>query len=127
MAGAAVQITGLREAQKALGQIDSEVRKELREALRGQARKVADRYRSNINSRSGTLAGKVSVRARPTGASVGSTLIYAPVVEFGWRPRFKPRHWLMGAIEQMKPEIEREAPRAIDEILERLFEREALQ
>lgn len=114
---------------RALGHADPALRKELRGKFRAQGEKVRTEYRSSTNSAplsTGELARSARVNVRQKGVTVGSSLIYAPVVEFGWRGRFTPRKFLMGAFDKKRPEIERTIPKDVDEILTRVFAKEAL-
>lgn len=80
---ARVRVRGLAELRRALRAMGDDLPRQLRETLRRAGAGVASDARGRAPRRSGRLAGRVTARATQLGARVGSTLPYAPVIEFG--------------------------------------------
>jgi hypothetical protein len=70
---------------------------------------------------SGDLAGSYKVRASAAKAAIASTLVYAPVQEFGWpRRNIAPSLALTGTLEAMAGTITEVYRRDIDDLVDRL-------
>lgn len=81
-----VQVTGLKELQKALRQFDDDLPKELKVRFLEIAGRVADIARANVPARSGRARASVKPHGTLKGASVwggGARVPYYPWLDFG--------------------------------------------
>lgn len=127
----AVHVEGLKELRRALGQVDKQLPKNLRGRLKRIGDKVADRARQRMPKRSGRAASSVKAGVSGNNAYVQTgkkTVPYAAWLDFGGtlrpsgqrrglqvRPRIPGGRYLYPAIEQMRPQTEREAREAFEE------------
>lgn len=124
-----VLVEGLDAASKSLGAAPEGMQKELARALRTAARPAAAKAKASAPRRSGRLAASIRVNAGRKGALVGSPRAHAPVLEFAFKGRYaslsdrwgRPPRYLIPAVEESAPEIEREAGKAIQDVLDRAF------
>lgn len=130
----AVHVEGLRELRKALGQVDPQLQKNLRGRLKKIGDKVATRARSKM-PRSGKPHPHAadSVKAGVSGNNAyvqtgKASVPYAAWLDFGGtlkpsgkrhntqvRPRIPGGRYLYPAINEMRPQTEREAVEAFNE------------
>lgn len=127
----AVHVEGLKELRRALGQVDKQLPKNLRGRLKKIGDKVADRARQRMPKRTGRAAGSVKAGVSGNTAYVQTgkkTVPWASWLDFGGtlrptgrrfntqtRPRIKGGRYVFPAIEEMKPQTEREALEAFEE------------
>jgi len=111
------QVEGARELRRALrGMTDelrdlSRVHKQIAEIVRGQMASAAPRE-------TGTLAGSLRASGTRTRARVQSTLIYAPIIHYGWPGRnIRPSLFGDHAREAAAPQIESAYRAGIDAIV----------
>lgn len=78
-----VKTSGLRDLNRALDRIDKEFRKASVKRLRKIGDQVRATARGSAPFHTGTLRRSLRVSARMDGASIISSLSYAPVVEYG--------------------------------------------
>lgn len=86
MARAKINITGLRELQKALRDVDRDLPKAMRVALNEGAKIVVDFAQHHVEHKSGRAAGSLKVRSSQTAARVaagGRKAPYYPWLDFG--------------------------------------------
>lgn len=89
-----LEVTGLREFQAALRQMDAELPRQLRVALNMASQLVIDYARPRMPSRSGRARASLSARSSQREARValgGSRAPYAPWLDFGGQGRVKGR------------------------------------
>lgn len=86
------------------------------------ARLIQSRAQQRAPKRSGTLARSVTARDLGKGeAVVGSTLIYAPVIHYGWAAHhIAPNPFLTTAAADSTPLVQASSLREIDRILGRV-------
>lgn len=78
----------------------------LTEAHTAAGELIVGQTRSRSRRKSGRLASSFTASVRAEGVTVGSSLIYAPVQEFGWRRRhITPSRALTGAFEAATPQV----------------------
>jgi hypothetical protein len=81
-----IQISGLREFQKALRDMDRDLPKQLRIALNSASQLVIDYAKPKVAKRSGRAAGSLKVRSSQKAARIaagGSRAPYYPWLDFG--------------------------------------------
>lgn len=136
MADSAVRVEGLAELNRSLRDIDRGLASELRGTFRRLAAKARDGVRSRMPSKTGRARG--AVRSSSTSrssyvASGKSSVPYTPWLDFGGvlrpsgarrntitRPQVKGGRYLYPTLDQMRPQIEREAIEAIENVKARL-------
>ena len=127
----AVHVEGLKELRRALGQVDPALQKALRGRLKRIGERVADRARQRMPKRSGRAAGSVKAGASGNNAYVQTgkkSVPYAAWLDFGGtlrptgkrhntieRPRIQHGRYLYPAIEEMRPETQRQAVEAFEQ------------
>lgn len=121
MAEARVQTQGLAQLRRDLKRLDPLIDRELRDAIREAADKVAVTAGARAPRDSGALAHSIRPFVSGAKASVGSTLPYAGVVEFGGviRPRgvpitFRPAGMVGRAVEDHADQIVEDIGDGID-------------
>lgn len=112
MADVGVQTEGLAELRRDLKRLDPLIDRELRDSIREAADKVAVTAGALAPRQSGALAHSIRPFVSGAKASVGSTLPYAGVVEWGGtiRPRgvpitFKPAGMVGRAVEDHADQV----------------------
>jgi hypothetical protein len=81
-----VQITGIRELQKALRQMDSDLPKQLRVALNNAGQIVVNYAQPRVAKRSGRAAGSIKLRSSQREAKIaagGRRAPYFPWLDYG--------------------------------------------
>lgn len=124
-----VLVKGLDDVHKALRGAPPEVRRELTKTLRKLAEPARRTARADAPRASGRLARSIRIKAGRKGALIGSPLAYAPVLEYAHKGRYRslsarwgpPPRFLIPAIEDEAPRIEREAGDAIQGVLDKAF------
>lgn len=89
-----IEITGLRELQRALKQMDTELPKQLRVALNEASGIVVDYAYARMPRKSGRAAGSLKARSSQRVVRValgGRRAPYAPWLDFGGQGRIKGR------------------------------------
>ena len=113
-----VAFVGLREFQRALRQIDPDLRKELREVQKEAAQIVAVTAAARAPRRTGRLAGSVRATATQKAGSVragGARLPYAGPIHFGWRARnIRPQPFIYDALDARREQVVRKFESGIE-------------
>ena len=105
MAAAAVQVQGAREVRATLRKLGQGTR-DMTQVHRQVAAMVIGPAQSRTRHLTGALAASYKVKASAAKAQVGSSLVYAPVQEFGWpRHGITPSLALTGALEDNRGAI----------------------
>jgi hypothetical protein len=112
----------LRELQRELRRLNTELPKELRGRLRTIAARVAGLLRGRLPHLSGKLASRTQPRATTRTAGIAwRGLLYAGPVEFGGWPKGRPYvakgRYIFPTVEAERSEIEAELERISDEFL----------
>lgn len=126
----AVEVEGLKELRRSLGQIDKSLQKNLRGRFKVIGDKVAARARDRMPRRTGRAAASVKSGVSGNKAYVQhgkATVPYVGWLDFGGvlkptgarrntitRPRIQGGRYLYPAIEQMAPQTQKEALEAIE-------------
>ena len=98
---ATVHVTGLTEVTTALKRLGTEL-EDMPETMDEIARDAARLASSFAPKRSGRLAGSLRASTGPGRATVTSTLVYAGVINYGWRARnIRPSRYLQRADTQL--------------------------
>lgn len=123
-----IQISGLRELNKSLKQVDAELPKMVRLALNEGATLVADEARRHVPRRTGRAANTYRARSTRTAARVaigGAKAKYVPWLDFGGktpsgatRPFFKSGRYLFPALEKERAEVLATLERAVVGVIE---------
>jgi hypothetical protein len=125
-----IQITGLRELNKALKQVDADLPKQTRLALNEGAAIVADEARSKVPRRTGRAASTYRARSTRTAARVaigGAKAKYVPWLDFGGRTGpdksvhrqfIKSGRYLFPALERKRPEVLAKLEKAVVAVVE---------
>lgn len=134
MANAPIQVTGLREAQRAISQIDPTLRREMAGALREAVEPARAHVANTAPRRSGRTASSITTRVNRSSVAIGSRLPHIGPLMFGrriphpghghTRPHLRgnrPNPFIIEGVESSASSIEdRLAPR-IQSVLDRLF------
>lgn len=116
----AIAVEGLRPLLRALKHTEDRLDKNLKLRLKEIARPVADRAKRNAPKRSGRLAGSIKTAATLKGAAVRSTLVYAPIHEYGGRTgrgnRIRASRFMERAVQSSQGDVELRARRLLDDI-----------
>lgn len=94
MAVAKIEVTGLRELQRALKDVDAQLPRQLRLVLNEASELVLDYARGHMPSRTGKARGSLKARSSQREARValgGRQADYAPWLDFGGEGRRKGR------------------------------------
>lgn len=122
-----IQITGLRQMNKALKQVDTDLPKGTRLALNEGATIVADEARPHVPRRTGRAAATYRARSTRTAARVaigGAKAPYVPWLDFGGtantakRQFIKSGRYLFPALERKRPEVLAALERAVVAVVE---------
>lgn len=93
MTAPAVKVEGVREVNRALRKVGAGT-KEMSALHRRIAQSVAPEVSAEFMARTAAPTGKLAASMRPRAsarkASVASTLVYAPIIEYGWPARGQP-------------------------------------
>jgi len=84
--GVKVEVTGVRELNKALKKVDTNLSKELKTGFKGIAQHVVDRVKPKVPRRSGKAASSYKARGTQRGGAIafgGTKAEYAPWLDFG--------------------------------------------
>lgn len=112
-----IKISGLREFQRGLKTIDSDLPKALRMALNDAANLIVDDAKPRVPRRSGRAAGSIKARSTRTLARVqggGNRAVYYPWLDFGGRvgrnksvrrPFLKDGRYIYAAYDRRKGEF----------------------
>lgn len=139
MAGAEIQLEGLAKFRKGIKQIDPQLQKDFRQEILPIAQKVAGDAASRVPSRSGRAKGSIRAGVSGNNAYVQggkSTVPYYGWLDFGARTPVSGRPRSVGpwkgsgvgpqrgrfiypAIDANRDNIEREAAKAIDDIIDK--------
>lgn len=126
-----VVVTGLRDLNKGLKELDSEAADAMRKAMKDIAEGVASDVRARVPRRSGKAAASYRPRGGVKGASIafgGAKAPYAPWLDFGGavgrrksirRPVVKGGRYLYPAIDDNMSDLEDKVADAIDSITRR--------
>lgn len=118
-----IQVTGLRELQRALKQLDVELPKEFRGRLKAVAERVAQIVRSRLPHVTGTMIRNTKARATTKGAGISWRNIYSGPVEFGGWPRGRPYvakgRYIYPTVDAERSMIEAEVEQIVDHYLQR--------
>ena len=115
-----VQVEGAREVRATLKALGKGTR-DMTQVHRKVAAMVIGPAASRTRRRSGALAGSYRPKVSAAKAQVASTLVYAPVQEFGWpRHNITPSHALESTVEDLAPSIAEEYRRHVDDLVGRL-------
>jgi bacteriophage HK97-gp10 putative tail-component len=127
---ARIQVTGLRDLQKGLRQIDRDLPKELRKGLNEVAEVVITAARPLVPRRTGRAQESMKVRSTQRAAQIavgGTVAPYFPWLDFGGRvgrakavrrPFLKEGRYIYPTLKAKRPELNEK----IDEMLRRLAE-----
>lgn len=123
---ASLQVSGLREIQRAVRDADPAVKRAVRDTLKEAAAIVAEEGRRRAPVRSGRLAGSIRPGATSTvgyvQAGTGARVPYAGVIEFGWRRHnIAPHPYLFPAADAKADAVSDAFDRGISETLSNLF------
>lgn len=103
---AAVEVKGLRELTSSLKTFEKDVAKAPQRINKEAAVLVAQAARGTAPRRSGRLAASNRPGAYGVSAYVKSSLIYSPVIHFGWpHHHIRPQPWLYEALDQRREAI----------------------
>ena len=128
---AKLEITGIKELQKSLLDVDRDLPKELAAGLAEASEIVAAGTRARMPRRTGRAAESVKVRKQQRGASLaigGNKAEYTPWLDFGGRvgrnksvvrPFLKEGRYVYPTLKDKRPEVEAK----VDEVMKRLAER----
>lgn len=106
MAGETIKILGLKELQRSLKNFQKDVKNAPRQINAEAARLVRDTARQIVPRRSGRLARSITPGASGTKSYVKTSLIYGPVIHFGWpRHHISPSPFLYNALDQRHDDI----------------------
>lgn len=126
-----VRVDGLKELRRALGRVDPSLQKTLRGRLKTIGDKVAAKTRARMPKRSGRAAGSVKSGVSGNNAYVQGGRKTVPY--YGWldwggtlkptggrrgtqhRPRVAKGRYMYPVIDEMRPEITRDAVKAFEE------------
>lgn len=118
--GAMIQVEGAREVRATLRKLGQGTR-DMSAVHRQVAAMVIGPAQGATRRRSGRLAGSYRVRASAAKASIASTLVYAPIQEFGWpRHGITPSHALEGTVEAMRGPIAEAYAKHVGDLVDRL-------
>ena len=120
MPGVTVRLDGLRQLQRQLKKIETDLPKQMKAVAKSAANIVADEARAMSPYKTGRLSGTVKTGATAKGAymKVGGKLPYSKVIMFGW-----PRHNITGnpfpyrALDAKRQEVINSFSRGIGELL----------
>ncbi len=91
---------------------------DMREGHEAAGERVAAVAAARAPRRTGRLAGSVDVTVTATGADVGSSLVYAPVIHNGWPARnISPSPFLRDAVEVEAPAVTALYTEHVDRVL----------
>jgi phage gpG-like protein len=123
----AIRVDGLSGLRKGLRQLDPDANKELTQALKAAADKVAVTAGALAPRRSGELAHSIRPQVSGTRASIVSSLPYAAVVHWGGtiaprgaRITFKRTGFITRAVEDHRDELLQDVAAGIDHALQRV-------
>lgn len=117
MSESRITITGIKEFQRALRKMDSDLPKQLRIALNQASQLVIDKARPDIPRRSGAAAASLKVRSTQREARVaagGRKAAYYPWLDFGGRvgrqhatkrPFYKEGRYIYPSLRKNRDEI----------------------
>lgn len=134
MARAPIQVTGLREAQRAITQIDPTLRREMAGALRDAVEPARAHVANTAPRRSGRTASSISTRVNRSSVAIGSRLPHIGPLMFGRRiphpghghvrPHVRgnrPNPFIPEGVESQVSVIEHRVTPRIQQVLDRLF------
>ena len=120
MGSPAVQVEGAREVRKALKTLGAGTR-DMSRVHRRVAALVIGPAQAATRHRTGALAGSYKVKVSASKAAISSSLVYAPVQEFGWPARaITPSLALTGTVEGMAGTIADVYAREVADLVDRL-------
>ena len=120
MSGPAVKVEGAREVRATLRKLGAGTR-DMTAVHRKVAALVIGPAQAATRRRSGDLAGSYRVKATAAKAAISSSVVYAPVQEFGWpRHNITPSHALEGAVESQRGAIVEAYQANVQELVTRL-------
>jgi len=125
MAPQPIQITGLRQAKKALRQLPPDIRREFNRAARAAGQEIRDEAKQLVPKRSGRLARSIKVKTKRGNAFVeagGKPLPYAKPIHFGWPTRPNRAFGWRGGPIRPNPFLYDAADRRRDDVLRRYIE-----
>lgn len=126
MTAPAVQVEGVREVNRALRKVGAGT-KEMsglhRTIARGVAPEVSAEFMAQTTAPTGRLAGSLRPRATARKASIVSTLVYAPIIEYGWPARgYTGTSAAAEVLERRKAGIVADYSREVSGIIDRAME-----
>lgn len=77
-----IETHGFRDLARTLNDLDKTAKKELNRALKQAAQPVLAQAKATAPHKSGKLASSIRIRTNSWGVLIGSSLIYAPILEF---------------------------------------------
>lgn len=120
MSAPAVQVEGAREVRATLRKLGQGT-KDMSQVHRKVAALVIGPAQGRTRHQSGKLAGSYRVKASAAKAAISSTVVYAPVQEFGWpRRNITPSLALTGALEAERTAIVDAYQAYVTELVDRL-------
>lgn len=126
--GSRIEVTGLKEFQQSLRQMDADLPKQLRIALNQASQLVVDKARPGIPRRSGAAAASLKVRSTQREARVaagGRKAPYYAFLDFGGhvgrggsvsRPFFKEGRYIYPSLRKNRDEITKVMVTAISDL-----------
>lgn len=119
-AGPAVKVEGAREVRSTLRKLGKGTR-DMSAVHRRVAALVLGPARERTRRQSGDLGGSYRVKVSAAKAAISSSLVYAPVQEFGWpRHGITPSLALTGTVESMRGTIGDAYQREVADLVDRL-------
>ena len=115
-----VTVEGLDDLARTLRRAMTEI-EDMADASRDTAELVAGTARAAAPRRTGRLAGSIRAETEPGIGAVGSPLVYAPPIHWGWRARrIQPNRFISDTFEALQPQWERfyqrDAQQALDKV-----------
>lgn len=120
MTGSGIEVRGADRLARTLREAGRDLT-DLTGAHAAAGRVMAAGARAEAPQRSGRLASSITATASPAGVTIGSSLVYAGVIHFGWsRRNIAPRPYLTAGRDHTQPAwlplYEREIRKALNTV-----------
>jgi hypothetical protein len=116
--GVQVQVTGADELVRTLARAGDQM-DDFTAANMTAGQVTAAAASRRAPRRTGRLAGSIKATTRPNGAEIGSTLIYANPIHWGWPARnIRPNPFLTTAFGENQPRIVSEYSKRVESIID---------
>lgn len=131
MSDTKINIRGIRELNRSLKQVDSQLPKQLKDEFKSLATDVAGKIQSKVPTLTGRARSSVKPRATSRGAGIafgGSKAEYYPWLDFGgkvgrkksiYRDFIKEGRYVYPTLREMNPEIADRVDKIIEEVSEK--------